>query len=196
MEIALLITKLVFTAFTLVLIPFYWRAHGSQNFLWLSDIALFLTLIAFWMNSSLLISVSVISFLLPEIVWNIDFFFQLLARRRLLGVTDYMFDPKRTLFLRGLSLFHIALPILWIWGLYLWGYNKNAFGYATFLLWGILTATYFLTDPPKNINWVFLPHRLKWTWMPSWLWLMILLIGLPFTMIWPLHALLSKIMTP
>ncbi|WP_264769369.1 hypothetical protein [Coxiella burnetii] len=84
------------------------------------------------MNSSLLISVSVISFLLPEIVWNIDFFFQLLARRRLLGVTDYMFDPKRTLFLRGLSLFHIALPILWIWGLYLWGYNKNAFGMRRF----------------------------------------------------------------
>lgn len=143
MEIALLITKLVFTAFTLVLIPFYWRAHGSQNFLWLSDIALFLTLIAFWMNSSLLISVSVISFLLPEIVWNIDFFFQLLARRRLLGVTDYMFDPKRTLFLRGLSLFHIALPILWIWGLYLWGYNKTPLVCDVFTVGNINSHLFF-----------------------------------------------------
>ncbi len=66
-----------------------------------------------WLNSSLLISTAIIGILIPELDWNIDFF-QLITRRRLFQITNYMFNPAHSLFLRGFSLFHIVLPIIWI----------------------------------------------------------------------------------
>lgn len=191
-EIILLIASLL-TIFIMVLVPIYWKNYGPQNFLWLSDIGLFLTMIALWVHSSLLISVVVIAILPFEIVWNIDFFFRLLTGRNLLRIVNYMFDSKNPKLVRSLSLFHVILPILWIWCLFMWGYDKRALEYATILIWVTMVLTYFLTNPEKNINWVFFPKVHQWDWIPPFLWLIFFLIAFPLVIIWPVHMLLVRI---
>jgi len=52
---------------------------------------------------------------LPEILWNVDFVGRLVLRRRITGLTDYMFEPERPRLLRGLSLFHVPLPLVLLW---------------------------------------------------------------------------------
>jgi hypothetical protein len=46
--------KLALTAFTAVLIPVYWMEYGFLHFLWISDIALFATVVLLWRPSRLL----------------------------------------------------------------------------------------------------------------------------------------------
>ena len=48
--------KLAFTAFMLVLVPFYWLTYGPSNFLYFCDVAMFFTLAAVWRESRLLAS--------------------------------------------------------------------------------------------------------------------------------------------
>src|SRR5260370_33967266 len=56
-----LLLKLVVTMFVAVLVPIYWRYYGPGNFLWFSDLALFLTLAALWLESPLLASTQAVS---------------------------------------------------------------------------------------------------------------------------------------
>ncbi|MFP5387437.1 MAG: hypothetical protein ACLGHN_15270 [Bacteriovoracia bacterium] len=185
--------KLFLTAFVGVLIPVYWKNYGPGNFLWFSDIGLFLSVLALWMRSSLIISIIVLTVLPFEIFWNIDFFFQLIAGNELTGLAAYMFDQEKTKFLRGLSLFHVFMPPIWIWCLYQWGYDRRAFRYAVALGLTALTLSYLLTKPEDNINWVYMPAKYGWTWISSLQWLLILLVTFPTLIYWPLHRFLTHI---
>lgn len=186
-----LVIKILFTFFIIILVPIYWKNYGPQNFLWLSDIGLFLTLFALWLESPLLISIAVVGILPVELAWNIDFFTQLLTGYNLLGIANYMFESKYTILLKGLSLFHIFVPILWIWYLFKLGYDEQAINYTIALVSIVLILTYFLTDPKKNINWVFATTELSW--IPPVLWLLILIIGSSLLVFWPMHELLKRI---
>ncbi|MHB1949040.1 MAG: hypothetical protein ACYCQI_13110 [Gammaproteobacteria bacterium] len=181
--------RILITLFLAILIPLYYVNYGISNFLWLSDIGLFLTFLGIWIQSPLMISMAVIGVLPFEIFWIIDFFLQLILHKPIFGVTDYMFDAKYSKFLRSLSFFHIVLPILWFWLLIKWGYDDRAFKYQTILTWVVIILTYFFTPPHENINWIFMPKQFHWHWMPSYVWLMILLIGVPLLFLLPLHIL-------
>lgn len=189
---SLIIIKILITLFMIIWVPNYWKNYGLQNFLWLSDVGVFLTFLAVWFNSPLLISMAVIGILPVEIAWNIDFFWELLTGRNLLGISHYMFDDRRPKFLRGLSLFHVALPIIWIGYFFVWNYDPRAFYYQIILTWVILILTYLFSDPQKNINWVFMPQVHRWK-MPSLVWLTVMLIGYPLLIIWPMHGLLIRV---
>ena len=93
--------KLVYTAFLAVLIPVYWYNYGPTNFLYFCDVALLLTLVGVWTESRLLISMPAVGILVPQALWVVDFVVQLTGHR-LTGMTGYMFDGQRSLFLRGL----------------------------------------------------------------------------------------------
>lgn len=187
----LLITKILFTLFLLILIPIYWKNYGPKNFLWLSDIGLFLTFFALWLESPLLISIAMVGIFPFELMWNIDFFYHLLTGNSLTSISDYMFDSKYPLFLRLLSLFHIFLPLIWIYLLFQWGYDKQAFMYSIVMLWIVLILNYLITDPKENINWVFMPQVRNWAWISNWLWLIILMIGFPTLVFLPMHLILQ-----
>lgn len=184
--------KVPFLLFMLILIPMYLYYYGWQNFLWLSDVGLFLTFFALWVSSPLLMSMTLIALPL-EIAWNIDFFVQLLSGRNILGIANYMFDDRLSLFLRGLSLFHVVLPLLWIWYLLHWGYNKRAFIYTLFLFWLVTIVTYVSSKPEDNINWVFMPVVHQWQGISPVIWVLLLMIGFPLFIFLPMHILLSKI---
>src|SRR5205823_1773619 len=53
--------KLLYSAYVAILIPAYWRYYGLGNFLWFSDLALFITLAAVWLESPLLASMQAVS---------------------------------------------------------------------------------------------------------------------------------------
>lgn len=131
----------------------YWYAYGPTNFLWLSDVALAFTLVAIITGNPLLASMPAVGVLPLEIAWTID----LLAGGRLIGLAAYMFDSKLPLYLRSLSMFHLALPPTLLYLLSRVGYDERAPIYQTLLTWLLLIISYLATDPEKNINWVFGP---------------------------------------
>lgn len=185
-----LFLKLLLTIFTAVLIPIYWRAYGPQNFLWLSDIGLFLTVIAWWIHSPLLMSMAAVGVLLLELIWNIDFFLGFLFNVKMIGLADYMFDHKQySLLLRALSLFHVFMPVIWIFYLAQNGYDPRAFLYFTLLYWIILFITYAFTTPKENINWVFYPQQHGITKISQQQWIALLFIGFPVGIFLPTHFL-------
>ena len=65
--------KLLYTAFTAVLVPVYWREYGPTNYLYFCDIALFLTLVGVWLESPLLLGIPAVGIFLPQMAWCVDF---------------------------------------------------------------------------------------------------------------------------
>lgn len=174
--------KLAYTAFVLVLVPVYARRYGPANFLWFSDVALLAMVPALWLESSLLTSMMALSVMLAELAWNADYFVRLATGRRLIGLADYMFDRRLSLGLRGLSLFHVVLPLLILWSLDRLGYDRRAVAIQTLLGPVVLLLTWLLTDPAKNINWVFGPASgpQKRIPPPAWLGLAMVLWALTY----------------
>src|SRR5437016_292744 len=171
--------KVGYALFVAVLVPVYWRQYGPSNFLWFSDLALFITLAAVWLESPLLASMQAVSVGLLELVWLVDFLVRLLTGFKLLGLTQYMFQAEIPLWIRGLSLFHVWLPVLVFWLVWRLGYDRRAWLVQTLLFWTVLLVCYFFTKPSQNVNWVFGPGRKPQTWMSPRLYLALLMAFFP-----------------
>ena len=148
----MLALRLAYTAYVLVLVPAYLGHYGPGNFLWLSDIALFGGLAALWLRLPLLASMQTIAVLVPEATWNLDLLLRLAFDVRLLGMTEYMFMPSIPLSIRLLSLFHVWLPLVLLWMVRQFGYDRRALLYQTVAGTIVLIATYVFTGPEVNIN--------------------------------------------
>jgi hypothetical protein len=100
-----------------------------------------------------------------------------------------MFERERPLFLRALSLFHVALLPVMLFLLLRLGYDPAAFPAMVLLGWAILLASFRLTDPASNINWV---HRLGSRPAPASpaLYLAALMVAYPLLVFFPAHVLL------
>lgn len=147
--------KIAYTALVAVIVPVYWRYYGWRNFLWFSDIALFTTGVALWLESSVLVSMMAVAVLLPEVLWTVSFVTRLLFGVRATDLAGYMFDPRKPFFLRALSLFHLVLPIVMLWMLQRLGYDPRALVMQTALAWIVLPLTYAVLRPgDENVNWV------------------------------------------
>ena len=158
----MLLFKLVYTAFVLLVVAIWWRHYGWRNFLWFSDIAFIGAVPALWLESAGLASVLAVAVLLPELLWNVDFGARLLLRRRITGLTDYMFEPQRPRLLRGLSLFHVPLPLVLLWMVAEYGY-VGAVGLpgAVVLAAVVLPWSRAVSTPERNINWTYGPGALR-----------------------------------
>lgn len=192
--------KLAFTAFMAVLVPVYWVHYGPLNFLYFCDLALLLTLAGIWLESPLLISMPAVGILAPQVLWIVDYIGNL-AGVPLTGMTDYMFDEAKPLFLRGLSLFHGWLPILLVYLVAKTGYDKRAFPAWTALAWSVMGLSFFFLPAPSpeaadavaNVNYVFgLSSTEPQSWMPVWAWFTGMLIALPVVLMGPVHVALAR----
>jgi hypothetical protein len=195
----LLAVKLAYTAFMAVLIPVYLREYGWTNFLYFCDLALLLTLAGLWLDNPLLISMSAVGLLLPQALWVFDYIFNLFGLKTT-GLTDYMFDKERSLFLRGLSLFHGWLPFLLVYLVWQMGYDSRGLIAWTIVSCIVLPVCYFLMPPaqpdpgmtPVNINMVWgLDDRQPQAWMSPNAWFALLFFGLPVAVYWPTHLMLQ-----
>jgi hypothetical protein len=185
--------KIAYTLFVAVTVVVYSFKYSLGNFLWFSDIALLTSVPALWLESSLLASMIAVGIVLPEVLWNVSFFGQLLTGRRITGLTDYMFDPNKPLYLRALSLFHVFLPVLLLWMIHVLGYAPDAWIAQTALTWVVLPLTYFFTNPEENVNWVFGPGAKPQKRIPPLIYLGLLLIGFPLLVYLPTHLLLQML---
>jgi hypothetical protein len=145
--------KLVYTASVLVVVVIWYRHYGLRNFLWFSDIALIGAVPALWLQSSSLASLLAAVVLLPELLWNVDLLLRLLLRRRVTGLTDYMFERERPMVLRALSLFHVPLPFVLLWMVASYGYDRRGLLGGVVLLAAVLPASRLLSSHSENINW-------------------------------------------
>ena len=148
--------KLAYTAFVLYVCVIWWRNYGWKNFLWFSDIAFIGAVPAMWLENSAMASVLAVAVLLPEILWNVDYAGRLILRRRITGLTDYMFEPERPRLLRGLSLFHVPLPLVLLWLVHSYGYDAEVGLVGAIVLAAIvLPLSRAVSDPQRNINWTY-----------------------------------------
>lgn len=195
--------KLTYSAFMAVLIPVYWYHYGPSNFLYFCDIALLLTLIGIWRESPLLVSLPAVGILMPQALWCVDFALELCGVR-MTGMTAYMFDGTKPLFLRGLSFFHGWLPFLVVFLVFRLGYDRRAFKGWAVTATSLCLVSYFLfpkagetlSDPnlPRNINYVFgMDDAQPQTWMDPGLYLVTWIAILVIIVFVPTHFILSKI---
>lgn len=195
--------KVVYLAFLAVMVPIYWREYGPTNFLYFCDVALFLALAALWRENALLASVAAVGIVLPQLIWVLDFAAHF-ADLNMIGMSDYMFDPKIPLFTRGISLFHGWLPFLLLYAVWRLGYDRRGLAVWVCLAWALILISYFWMPPPGavlanpkqpvNINYVFgFGDEAPQPWMPAWAWLLTMMLGLPLFVWWPTHLALRRL---
>jgi hypothetical protein len=195
-------SKLGYTAFVAVLVPYYWHAYGPTNFLYFCDVALLLTLVALWRESALLASMSAVGILLPQALWITDFLCGCF-RVRLTGMTEYILNPHLPLVTRGFSFFHFWLPFVLLWLVWRLGYDRRAWRYWTILALVLMLICYFFMPAPPapvdqpnlpvNINYVYgLSDERPQDWMPSGTYFGLLLIVIPLAICGPAHLALLR----
>jgi hypothetical protein len=200
-----LAAKIAGAAYLAVLIPVYLHEYGPTNFLWFCDAALLLTVAGMWLESSVLISMCAVGILVPQCLWLVDFGINLMGIH-FLDLTSYMFDPRISLFIRGLSLFHGWLPLLLVWLLGRVGYDQRGLPAWTVLAAGLVLVCYFYTPPagahpanpnlPININNIYgFNDRQPQTWMNQNLYVVLWIFVLWLAAYFPTHLVLRKIFT-
>lgn len=179
-----------YAMFVAVLIPVYWDAYGPGNFLWFSDLALFGLLLSLWTGWRLPYSMVAVGVLPLEILWLADF----VTGGNLIGLAAYMFDGDQPLHLRLLSSFHLFLPPITIWLLASRGYDRRAFRVQLAFGVLVLVASWLLTAPEDNINWVhgFGDGEDRVTWAPPLVHLGVYVALLPLGY-WIVHRILRRL---
>ncbi|HVT02101.1 MAG TPA: hypothetical protein VHL58_01860 [Thermoanaerobaculia bacterium] len=195
--------KTLFTLYVAFLVPIYWSQSTPMTFLWLCDVALLTTLLSLWLESSLLASMQLLAILLVQVIWQIDFFIQIVSGRKVFGpgVADHVFDPRIPLLNRALSSFHLWLPYLLIWLVWRLGYDRRAPMAQTVYLWAVLLLSYLLTADSSgsagNLNWVYgFPMIQSPAWAPAWFWLAVLMVFIPLLWYVPLHFIFRRVFRP
>jgi hypothetical protein len=194
--------KLGYTFFMALLVPVYWSMYGPTNFLYFCDVALFVTLLGVWWEKPLLASSAAVGILLPQFLWVADFLGNF-AGVRLTGMTNYMFEADRPLFLRGLSLFHGWLPFLLVFMVWRLGYDRRALWVWTAAASGLVLFCYFLMPAPgaelenplapRNINYVYgFSDTTAQTWMPQNFFVLTWMAALFLVAFLPTHLVLDR----
>jgi hypothetical protein len=120
------------------------------------------------------------------------------------GMTSYMFNPRTSLYLRGLSLFHGWLPFLLCYLVFRLGYDRRALKIWTGLACLLCLVAFFflpsagaaLADPklPRNVDYVFgLDDAHPQTWLPPGLYLVVWILTLFILAYVPTHLALVKL---
>jgi hypothetical protein len=188
--------KIVYLAWLVIFMSSYWVFYGPQNLLWLCDAANIVVLFALWRESPLLMSSQACGVVLVQLVWTVDLLSRLLFGFHLTGGTEYMFDTSLALWLRGISLFHVFMPFLLLWGVFRLGYDRRGWKLETLFAWLLLPLTFLVADPALNINWVWKPFGLPQSYLPPALFLLLMMLLYPLVILYPSHRLFQAIFRP
>ncbi len=155
--------KLLYTAWMVVWVPAYWLHNGPSNFLWICDFANWALFLAIWLESALLASAQLAGIFLIQLVWAVDFAGGLLFGVHPVGGTEYMFDPAKPLWLRGLSLFHLWTVPLLVWLVRQVGYDRRGWRLQTAIAGVLFPLGVMAGTPEQNLNWMYAPFGLPQT---------------------------------
>jgi hypothetical protein len=151
----------VVLVFMAVWVPSYWVVWGWRNFLQLCDVTMVLTAIAVWRGSAWLLSSQAVGSLIINGLWGLDVAARLLLGRHVIGGTEYMWNPAFPAWIRALSLFHLALPVLHVWCLRRTGYDQRAWRFEVLVVAVVFVASRLLAAPSTNPNFVFAAPLLR-----------------------------------
>jgi hypothetical protein len=176
----------------LIWFPTYWHTWRPSNFVQLCDVAVILTCVGIWTNSGLLISSQAVSALLVDLAWALDAGWRLFTRHHLLGGTEYLFDPSTALWIRLLSLYHLALPPLLLLLLYRLGYDKRGWALQSAIALPVFIASRF-TIPAKNMNFAFADPFFRREWGPAPVHIVVIWLFMVFVVYLPTHLFLMRV---
>lgn len=190
-----------FTIYVIILIPIYITKYGVLNLLYFCDIALLVTLAAFYLDGkdteSRLLSAVLCGMLIPQSLWMVDFVQCVVGSDcGKESLSAYMFDHELPLYIRTLSFFHFWLPFYLIYAISQSGYHPSGWLTWSKIAAVVLVMCYFVSPPPggssgsvvRNINYVYgwndneiqLPVSRP-------LWLAFLVTGGPLGLYFPSH---------
>jgi hypothetical protein len=182
--------RLVSALWLLIWVPAYWRTWGVTNFLQLCDVAAILTGIGLLTGNALLLSSQALASLLIDLAWAIDAAGRLLFGRTLIGGTEYLFDAQYPLWVRLLSLFHLALPLLLIWALLRVGYDRRALALQSAITLVVFSAVRF-TSAAKNMNFAFRDPFFHRAWGPPPVHILVSVLFMIVVVYLPTHTFLE-----
>lgn len=172
-------SAIALTLFCVVAVPNYWQYYGPAVFWSFCDVAVAIACVGFWLNSSFLLSISMIAMLMPGAFWTVDVASGVLTGYHS-GATAYIFADEMPLILRLISTFHSWLPLLLLLRLRAVGYNRSAFKYWLVVTAVLLLISYFFLPQPgeqaaplyNNINYAFgVSQTSPQGYLPESLWL-------------------------
>jgi hypothetical protein len=148
-----------------------------------------------WTNSALLISSQAVGSLLVDAAWALDAGWRLILRHGLTGKTEYLFDPHYPLWIRLLTLFHLAMPALVLWALSRSGYDRRGWTLQSAIALAAFIAARF-TSPAENINFAFVDPFFHRTWGPGPIHVAVSVLFMMFVVYLPTHLLLKHLFKP
>jgi len=175
-----------------VWIPVTAKNYGWVNFLHECDVAVILTAIGLWYSNALLLSSQAIGILVPDILWCVDAAWRLFRGHNLIGGTEYMWDAQFPLYVRLLSLFHVALPIVLVYAVWRAGYDRRGVWLQLGIFAGLLAASRF-TPASLNINFAFLDPILHRWWGPEPVHFAVIMAG-AVVAFFPVHWIFRSVM--
>jgi hypothetical protein len=182
--------RLAYAAFLAVWIPVYWIHHGPTNFLWLCDVGNLLVGAALLTGNRLLLSSQACGLLVPCAGFVVDLVGRLVLGFHPLGGTEFMLDASLPLWLRLLSLFHVAVPALVLWAIARTGYDGRALRLQTAIAWAVLALSFALAAH-KNVNFVVRPFG-RTPPFPAGVWFASTFVLYPLVLFLPAHWLLAR----
>ncbi len=177
----------------LVWLPSYLAGYGPAVFVNLCDVAVILTCLGLWTGNALLLSSQALSSLVVDLAWNLDLLVRALTGGHIVGGTEYMWDARRPLGLRLLSLFHVWLPIVLVHGLRKLGYDRRAFPLQSAIAVAVLVASRLVTGPAENQNFAWRDPFFDRALGPAPVHLAVLAATLVAVLYWPVHRLLARV---
>jgi hypothetical protein len=182
--------KVLWTVWVLVWAPLYWRQYGVQNFLFFCDLGNVFIAAGLWLESPLLFSWQASGLLIFQTLFTIDLAGALLSGQHLIGGTEYMFDPHISLAIRLLSLFHVAMLPLLVWGILRLGYDRRGWKYQTITAWIVVPINYFWR-PQFDVNWARGSFFHEQHAVPGLVYLLGYLLIVPTAVYFPTHRFLA-----
>jgi hypothetical protein len=169
----------------------YGWAYGAANFIRLCDVAVILTCLGIMTGSALLVSSQAVSSLVVDLAWDLDLLWHLLFGRKFIGGTEYMWDGHYPLWVRLMSLFHVAWPPLLIAVLRRRGYDPRGLPLQSGIAALVLVASRFIL-PGENLNYAYRDPFFRRSWGPAPLHLALTFVVLVAVVYWPTHAVLRR----
>jgi len=179
-------------AWLAVWFPVYWWMWGPQNFAYLCDIAVILMCIGLWSNNALLISSQAVSSLVVDAMWALDAGWRLALGRHIFGGTEYLFDAHYPLWVRLITLYHVAVPLVLLWAVHRTGYDRRGWALQSGIAAAAFAAARF-TPAAENINFAYRLPIVERPFGPAPLHVLASVLFMIFVVYWPTHWALKKL---
>jgi hypothetical protein len=171
--------------------PTYWRAWGAANFVHLCDVAVILTCIGMWTDSALLISSQAVGALIVDIVWAVDAASRIFLRCALFPGNEYLLDSHYPVWIRSLTIFHMVMPVLLLWGVYRMGYDRRGWALQSLIALLVFILARF-TPPSANIDFAFSDPFFHRAWGPALTHILVIWLFIVIIVYLPTHLILKR----